>query len=694
MASARRLLGALTVVLASFALAAAPAIADSVQISTAPSLYPSFDPTVLDYVVRCTSNTPVQVVVSAPAGQTVDVDRHGSQSGNFATSVGLNPGQRFTIVVNDGTTTSTYSVRCLPSDFPTWTYQRTGTPQTEWYLVQPFARTDFMAVPPGVDPTYGMIFDASGVPVWWYKSGKTTLDFRLFPDGNVGFAHFDATAEERRLDGSLARTITLPQGVVLDPHELMQLPNGNYLFSTNRGLPGQSACGLSNILIGDNGFEEMAPDGTVVKTWWASDHIPTSEVPSAWCGQIVAQPVNGNIYDVYHINSVEPDGSGFVISFRHLDAVYRVDSTGAVSWKVGGVARPESLTVQGDSFPAGDTFRGQHDARILSDGSLTVHDNGYHPGTGTTRPPRGVRFAIDTGSRTATLIDQKSDPGTVATPLCCGSARKLPGGDWLLNWGSSGLTTELDSSGNRVSSLTFDQNNGAYKLFSYRANEVLPGLLSRDALRAGMDLQFPRGYPRARGTGPLRVPLVPAFRECTAPDLTHGAPLSYGACSSPSTASLLTVGTPDANGVQANSIGSVSYRAIGSGPSTQPDVSVVVSIADVRRAGDLSDYTGELQLRGSLRITDRLNGVAGDEAGTVQDTELPAAIPCAATESASIGASCHLSTTVNSLTPGAVVGGKRAIWQFGAVQIYDGGTSGTAGAPDAQLFESQGLFVP
>ena len=128
-------------------------------------------------------------------------------------------------------------------------------------------------------------------------------------------------------------------------------------------------------------------------------------MPAGWCTNIVNQPV-GTEYDTYHINSIEPDGDGYVMSFRHLDAVYRVNkSDGSIDWKLGGVAQPASLNVVGDSFPAGDQFRGQHDARILSDGSLTVHDNGFIPGN--LRAPRAVRFALDLNARTATLAEQK-----------------------------------------------------------------------------------------------------------------------------------------------------------------------------------------------------------------------------------------------------------------------------------------------
>jgi hypothetical protein len=124
---------------------------------------------------------------------------------------------------------------------------------------------------------------------------------------------------------------------------------------------------------------------------------------------------------------------------------------------------------------------GPHDARVLADGSVTVHDNG----TGLNRSPVARRFAIDAGARTATLVETVSDPAVVSS-FCCGSARKLPGGDWLVNWGSRPLVTQLAATGTRVFEL---QLAGP---FSYRAVPVAPGALARSALRAGMDAQHPR----------------------------------------------------------------------------------------------------------------------------------------------------------------------------------------------------------
>ena len=240
-----------------------------------------------------------------------------------------------------------------------------------------------------------------------------------------------------------------------------------------------SSCGGStsrNLL--DFELQELSANGALRWSWRASDHIPYSEVTARWES---ACTTGGG--DIYHWNAVEPDGDGYVLSFRHLDAVYRIDkATGAIDWKLGGEARPESLTVVGDPLSAVSTFCGQHDPRVLADGSLTVHDNG----SGCNRPPRAVRFAIDDTSHTATLLEDLRDTDAPSS-ACCGSTRRLPGGNWVSQWGANPYVTEQTGTGVRVFKLSFPP--GAW---SYRANPVLPGVVSPAALRAGMNAQYPR----------------------------------------------------------------------------------------------------------------------------------------------------------------------------------------------------------
>jgi hypothetical protein len=213
-------------------------------------------------------------------------------------------------------------------------------------------------------------------------------------------------------------------------------------------------------------------------------------------------------------------------------------------------------------------------------------------------------------------------------------------------------------------------------------------------------------YARPKGATPFRASLLPAYNECTAPNRTHGAPLSHGSCAPPSRGSqTLTVGTPDANGFAAKSIASLVLQVMSG------DVRVTFDATDVRCAttntacpgGNGSDYTGKLLATAPLRITDKFNGASGTEDGTMFDTSLELPVTCVNTADATIGGRCSLLTTLNSVMPGMVPDGDRSIWQLGQIAVRDAGPNGSgygAGCPsacgdgDEETFMRQGVFVP
>jgi outer membrane protein assembly factor BamB len=198
-----------------------------------------------------------------------------------------------------------------------------------------------------------------------------------------------------------------------------------------------------------------------------------------------------------------------------------------------------------------------------------------------------------------------------------------------------------------------------------------------------------RGYPRPGGATPVRVSLVPAFTECeaSAADRVHGPPLEFGACSDPTLASDLTVGTPDVNGQPANAAGSLRIAVRSGDPDTSEDEADLVlsaSITDVRRKSDLADHAGDLEAMLALRITDRRNGPAEDEPATVSDTSFSFPVPCAVTDDSRSGSRCSTATTAEAIVPGVAHEGARAVWELGQVTIKDGETP----------FLRQGVFVP
>jgi dipeptidyl aminopeptidase/acylaminoacyl peptidase len=209
-------------------------------------------------------------------------------------------------------------------------------------------------------------------------------------------------------------------------------------------------------------------------------------------------------------------------------------------------------------------------------------------------------------------------------------------------------------------------------------------------------------YPRPKGATPFKTFLVVAYKPCASANRTHGAPLAFPSCAPPQQASdFLTVGTGDANGADANSVDSVRYDAFScpacAGPGPNADVRIAVSMTDVRKKSDLSDYSGELRLDQALRITDKNNtpNPGGPGPGTVSDMSFPTTVPCTATSDTTVGSSCSVMTSANTLVPNAVVAGERAIWQLGQVRVYDGGPDGVVStATGNTLFMDEGVFVP
>jgi plastocyanin len=207
------------------------------------------------------------------------------------------------------------------------------------------------------------------------------------------------------------------------------------------------------------------------------------------------------------------------------------------------------------------------------------------------------------------------------------------------------------------------------------------------------------GYPRPISASPVKTSLAVAYKPCQAvsANRTHGPPLEHPSCNPPAQESdWLTVGTFDANMQNANSVGSVALRVVTGDPANPPDdadVRLIASVTDVRNKAGLADYTGELQVKLPLRITDKQSGPAADERAT-GSTTFNFTVPCATTGAAGVGSTCSITTTADAVIPGSVLEGKRAVWQVDAVQVFDGGSDGVASTAGNTLFASQALFVP
>ena len=449
----------------------------------ASGLSPAFSAGVPDYTVPCRDGS-IKVHGQVPAGHTVSIDGSAPSSGSFDRLVPLRPGQAFQVVVDS----ATHYVRCVPQDFPRWKVERHGTPRARWIA---FAATEREVGPPGAP--YSVIADSHGVPVWWARaSGATPLATTVLPDATVAWARLGGPFSQTYWDHVKLDGTALPQlstvGVGADHHDLHPLPNGNRLqiaYVPREHVDLRRVGGPRDATVFDGQVQELTPDGKVVWSWSTRGHVKLSETPS-WRFRKTDVKYKGKpAFDLIHMNSVEFDGPNLLVSGKNVNAVYLVRrSSGRIVWKLGGSHRSFSLRVRGDRFGADPIgpLDAQHDARMQPDGTVSVHDNGTF---GHQRLPRIVRYRIK--GRTATLVQVIRDK-RVGHSYCCGSAQRLGGGHWLVDWGASSLIEELDGRQRRVLALTLPG-----KLFSYRAQSVPAGVLTRDALRAGMDAQYPRG---------------------------------------------------------------------------------------------------------------------------------------------------------------------------------------------------------
>lgn len=452
------------------------------------ALSPAFDPSTRDYVLRCAAGTNrVTLSLTASAGSILATP--GASGHTIAIPVTLAESQAAILETRSGA----YWVRCLPHDFPVLSIDRPRTPPVGWYVTG-----NVTGATTGTSGRYAMVLDSAGTPVWFMPVPAGLIDADVLPNQTLAWSPDLGPGVGAIPDGAFTllhlatqttqslRTPTPP----LDPHELLQLPNGDVMLIASPLRSGMDLAPLGASMTPASGtivdcvVQEVSPSGALVWQWRASDHIAISESTSP---QLL--PIGGHrVADVYHCNSIDedPSGAGVLISVRQASGVYDVSrASGDIEWKLGGGAPAEAgvlhLTVTGDPEHA---FSEQHDARFQPGGRISVYDDhSLLPG-----PARGVEYTLDPAAGTARMDWEYANPGGVSA-FATGSFRRILGGtDNIIGWGfaaGSGFS-EVDRSGRLLMSVTFP--NGE---FDYRVIKVAPSALSPVLLHDAMDHRSP-----------------------------------------------------------------------------------------------------------------------------------------------------------------------------------------------------------
>ena len=451
--------GALAVASPAFAQAPTPpTLRDLTAMGEGREMYPPFDPDTHHYAVGCGESGALTLTLSAADPDTrVTVNGVRHASGNARIFLRELNGDSDVVVEleSGGGGSASYTIHCLPDDFPTITARR--SPDASDMLILASLRSQ----------NYIAILDTNGVPRLHRRASGPGRHFKYHPDGlypysyfrrigpiptfrGVGLISFEAVVLDWDLREVDAVRV-IPPLTHTDLHDFIIKPNGNYVllayepaqrdFSSLRDPDGNAYSATEGTE--DSVIQEITPEREQVFLWNSWDHLAVTED----CTQ------HRFPRDYAHINSLESVDGDIVASFRGCSQVLRIDGTsGDVVWLSGKSNRgdaewiasgaPAPLRITGD--PYGE-FCGQHAARIGLDGNLVLFDNGTHclvdPETGASARTSGVfsrvvEYSLDLQTGSATFVRHHSLHGSFnRLGHAQGHVELLENGNWLIGWG-------------------------------------------------------------------------------------------------------------------------------------------------------------------------------------------------------------------------------------------------------------------
>jgi hypothetical protein len=190
----------------------------------------------------------------------------------------------------------------------------------------------------------------------------------------------------------------------------------------------------------------------VVWEWHSYGHIPleTSQ----------ATPQNSASYDAFHINAIQAlKGDSVLISARDTSAVYKVDrASGRILWTLGGKGTDFR-------FGPGALFNLQHDAHMLSNGRISMFDDGAGPPKFNPYS-RGLILQLNHRRRKATLVREFAR-STSTSAQSEGSLQRLPGGNVFVGFGSEPFFSEFSSRGKLLLDASLPVDDGTYRTYCF-----------------------------------------------------------------------------------------------------------------------------------------------------------------------------------------------------------------------------------
>jgi arylsulfate sulfotransferase len=343
----------------------------------------------------------------------------------------------------------------LPADFPSITIDNLLNPTDGYIFFTPF-------VAPTFSPTYLIITDNYGVPVFYRKTGDLNFDFKKQPNGNLSYYDLPLRCfyiMDNRYE--IIDTLTMQNGYSADLHELRILDNGHALMMAydpepvrmDTVVPG----GNPNAIVTGLIIQEQDENDNVVFQWRSWDHFKITDATDDIS-------LTDSLIDCVHGNAIEVDYDGnLLLSSRHLDEITKIDrTTGNIIWRWGGIhCKNNQFTFINDSIG----FSHQHHIRRLPNGNYTIFDNGnlHAP-----QHSRALEYQLDQTNKIAILTwKYVNDPFTYSFAM--GSVQRLPDHHTFIGWGATATAdiSEVSVDGTNQLELSFSDTLYSYRAFKF-----------------------------------------------------------------------------------------------------------------------------------------------------------------------------------------------------------------------------------
>ena len=344
----------------------------------------------------------------------------------------------------------------LPDDFPNLVVSN-NNPSDGYIFFSPFS---FLSVL----PSYLIITDNWGMPVFYKKIGGRALDFKKQPDGDLTF-YYPPSHSFKIMNRSyeIIDSLKMQNGYTADPHELRMLNDGHSFMlcydQRHVSMDTVVAGGNPNAIVTGLVLQELDSDDNVVFQWRSWDHFKITDA---------TEDINltDSLIDYVNANAIGFDYDGnILLSCRHMDEITKIDrTTGNIIWRWGGIhCKNNQFTFLND--PIG--FSHQHHIRRLPNGNYTMFDNGnlHDP-----QFSRAVEYQMDEANKLVTLIwEYRNEPTTYSGAM--GSVQRLPDHNTLIGWGWNGSAkdiSEVGADGTEKLSITFPDTMYSYRAFKYQ----------------------------------------------------------------------------------------------------------------------------------------------------------------------------------------------------------------------------------